>query len=122
MVAFLVPSLSYSGRGRRCGTAHAVFGEGEMPDRDGPAERATPEGAQVAEEIVRRAPQDLVFVMRFLGESQYRMLRHFQEFIRAEAGRRGATAEAYPVRPLRRRARGRAARFRLQRRGTLAPF
>jgi hypothetical protein len=68
-----------------------------MPDRDGPAERATPEGAQVAEEIVRRAPQDLVFVMRFLGESQYRMLRHFQEFIRAEAGRRGATAEAYPL-------------------------
>ena len=46
---------------------------------------------------MRRAPQDLVFVMRFLGESQYRMMRHFQEFIRAEAARRGATAEEYPL-------------------------
>jgi hypothetical protein len=73
------------------------FGEDEMPDTGGPTEWATPDGAQVAEEIVRRAPQDLVFVMRFLGESQYRLMRHFQEFIRAEAARRGATAEEYPL-------------------------
>ena len=68
-----------------------------MPDIGGSTERAAPDGAQVAEEIVRRAPQDLVLVMRFLGESQYRMLRHFQEFIRTEAARRGATAEEYPL-------------------------
>jgi hypothetical protein len=68
-----------------------------MPEMDGPGERAVPAGSDVAEEIVRRAPQDLVFVMRFLGESQYRMLRHFQEFIRTEAASRGATAEEYPL-------------------------
>jgi hypothetical protein len=75
----------------------AGFGEDEMPDMGGPTGWAGPDGAQVAEEIVRRAPQDLVFVMRFLGESQYRLMRHFQEFIRAEAARRGATAEEYPL-------------------------
>ena len=68
-----------------------------MPEMDGPGERAVPAGSDVAEEIVRRAPQDLVFVMRFLGESQYRMLRGFQEFIRTEAASRGATAEEYPL-------------------------
>ena len=44
-----------------------------MPEIEGPGENAVPERSDVAEEIVRRAPQDLVFVMRFLGESQYRM-------------------------------------------------
>ena len=68
-----------------------------MPEMDDPGERAVPAGSDVAEEIVRRAPQDLVFVMRFLGESQYRLLRHFQEFIRTEAASRGATAEEYPL-------------------------
>ncbi len=68
-----------------------------MPEIEGPGENAVPERSDVAEEIVRRAPQDLVFVIRFPGESQYRMLRHFQEFIRTEAARRGATAEEYPL-------------------------
>lgn len=68
-----------------------------MPQDDGFSTEQVPPGAQVAEEIVRRAPDDLVFVMRFLGESQYRMMRHFQAFIRAEAARRGATAEQYPL-------------------------
>ena len=54
-------------------------------------------GSAVAEDIIGRASQDLVFVMRFLGESQYRMMRHFQDFIRAETARRGATAEEYPL-------------------------
>ena len=68
-----------------------------MPDNDEPAYDPVPPGAEVAEDIVRRAPQDLVFVMRFLGESQYRMMRHFQTFIRAEAARRGATVDEYPL-------------------------
>lgn len=51
----------------------------------------------VADEVVQRAPQDLVFVMRFVGESQYRMMRHFQQFIRAEAERQGASAAHYPL-------------------------
>lgn len=68
-----------------------------MPQDDRFSAEQVPPGAQVAEEIVRRAPDDLVFVMRFLGESQYRMMRHFQAFIRAEAARRGATTEQYPL-------------------------
>jgi hypothetical protein len=68
-----------------------------MRDQDDPGDKSLPDGSRVAEEIVRRAPQDLVFVMRFLGESQYRMMRHFQDFIRSEAARRGATAEEYPL-------------------------
>jgi hypothetical protein len=68
-----------------------------MPhDDESPNDRAAASAA-VAEEIVRRAPQDLVFVMRFLGESQYRLLRHFQTFIRAETARRGATVDRYPL-------------------------
>jgi hypothetical protein len=68
-----------------------------MPERDGPADGPRQDGAAVAEDIVRRAPQDLVFVMRFLGESQYRMMRHFQGFVRAELAKRGATAAEYPL-------------------------
>lgn len=68
-----------------------------MPDNAERTGGPVPQRSQVAEEIMRRAPQDLVFVMRFLGESQYRLMRHFQEFIRAEAARRGATAEEYPL-------------------------
>lgn len=68
-----------------------------MRDQDDPGDKPPPDGSRVAEEIVRRAPQDLVFVMRFLGESQYRMMRHFQDFIRTEAARRGTTAEEYPL-------------------------
>jgi hypothetical protein len=70
-----------------------AVGEEEMADRDA----AGPDGSRIAEEIVRRAPQDLVFVMRFLGESQYRLMRHFQEFIRNETAHRGATAEEFPL-------------------------
>lgn len=63
-----------------------------MPDRGEPQA-----GPAVADQILARAPQDLVFVMRFIGESQYRMLRHFQDFIRAETARRGTTAAQYPL-------------------------
>lgn len=67
-----------------------------MAQDDSADERAVV-AAMVAEEIVRRASQDLVFVMRFLGESQYRMTRHFQSFIRGEIERRGATVDRYPL-------------------------
>lgn len=67
-----------------------------MPEKDEPASGPAISGS-IADDVVRRAPQDLVFVMRFLGESQYRMMRHFQHFIRAEAERQGATAAQYPL-------------------------
>ena len=74
----------------------AALGEDEMSN-SAAASAPEPDGSRIAEAIVRRAPQDLVFVMRFLGESQYQLMRHFQEFIRSEIARRGATAEEYPL-------------------------
>ena len=69
-----------------------------MPGADGSPPSGPPSGpSNVADEIVRRAPQDLVFVMRFLGESQYRLLRHFQSFVRAELTRRDATLTEHPL-------------------------
>ncbi|MFO1072456.1 MAG: hypothetical protein U1E17_07195 [Geminicoccaceae bacterium] len=62
-----------------------------------PWRRPAPDGAGIALEIVQRVPRDLVFVMRFLGESPHRLMRHFQGFIRAETARRGATPEEYPL-------------------------
>lgn len=75
----------------------AAPSETVMPDHEEHPSELVARGALVAEEIVRRAPQDLVFVMRFIGESQYRLTRHFQDFIWAETARRGATVDAYPL-------------------------
>lgn len=68
-----------------------------MAENDGSPGGVMSGGSVVAEDIIGRASQDLVFVMRFLGESQYRMMRYFQDFIRTEIARRGATAEEYPL-------------------------
>ncbi|WP_292194347.1 hypothetical protein [Mesorhizobium sp.] len=51
----------------------------------------------VSAELVRLMPRDLVFVMRFMGESQHRLQGHFQDFIRAELAARGVTAETHPM-------------------------
>jgi hypothetical protein len=51
----------------------------------------------VSAELVRLMPRDLVFVMRFMGESQHRLQSHFQDFIRAELATRGVTAETHPM-------------------------
>jgi hypothetical protein len=69
-----------------------------MPGADGSPPSDPPSGSSnVADEIVRSAPQDLVFVMRFLGESRYRLMRHFQGFIRAELTRRDAALAEHPL-------------------------
>lgn len=65
------------------------------PDGSAPGPMFGP--SAVAEDIVRRTPQDLVFVMRFLGESQYRLMRHFQCYIRAELTRRDAAMAEHPL-------------------------
>ena len=52
---------------------------------------------QVAEHLVRRSPQDLVFVMKFLGESQLLLHDHFRAYIADELARRGATLERHPL-------------------------
>ena len=51
----------------------------------------------VSEDLVRLMPRDLVFVMRFMGESQYRLQSHFQDFIRAELEASGVTGETHPM-------------------------
>lgn len=53
--------------------------------------------ADVTADLVGLMPRDLVFVMRFMGESQYRMQTHFQDFIRTELAVDGITAESHPM-------------------------
>lgn len=52
---------------------------------------------RVASDIISEAARDLVFVMRFLGGSQLRLLGHFRSFIAEELARRGTTHDAYPL-------------------------
>jgi hypothetical protein len=55
------------------------------------------EAADVAADLVKLMSRDLVFVMRFMGESQHRLQGHFQDFIRAELAARGVTQETHPM-------------------------
>lgn len=50
-------------------------------------------GSTLAEAVVSRAARDLVFVMQFVGESQYTVLKHFQELVIRELAARGITRE-----------------------------
>ena len=52
---------------------------------------------QLAERLVQRSPQDLIFVMKFLGESQLLLHDHFRGFIADELARRGATLDRHPL-------------------------
>ena len=51
----------------------------------------------VTGDLVKLMPRDLVFVMRFMGESQHRLQSHFQDFIRAELAAGGVTTETHPM-------------------------
>ncbi|WP_292323599.1 hypothetical protein [Mesorhizobium sp.] len=69
-----------------------------MPsDNDGPDRSQPVQPDDVSAQLVRLMPRDLVFVMRFMGESQHRLQGHFQDFIRAELASRGVTAETHPM-------------------------
>ena len=69
-----------------------------MPsDEDGRAPPRSILSNDVAGDLVRLMPRDLVFVMRFMGESQFRLQGHFQDFIRAELCARGVTTETHPM-------------------------
>ncbi|RFB80517.1 hypothetical protein [Methylovirgula sp. 4M-Z18] len=60
-----------------------------------PAMSSLPDG--IAGDLVRLMPRDLVFIMRFMGESQFRLQSHFQDFIRAELAAGGVTTETHPM-------------------------
>lgn len=50
-----------------------------------------------AEKIVARAPEDLVFSMRFLGQSQEVLHNHFRSFLEARLADAGITPETHPM-------------------------
>lgn len=69
-----------------------------MPsDNDNPGLPMANQSDDVTTELVRLMPRDLVFVMRFMGESQHCLQSHFQDFIRAELAAGGITAETHPM-------------------------
>jgi hypothetical protein len=49
--------------------------------RDEPHGAAGSSGAELAETILALAPRDLVFVMQFMGEAQYKVLSYFQNLV-----------------------------------------
>ncbi len=54
---------------------------------------------RTAEAMVARAPQDLVFTMRFLGQSQEILHSHFRQFLEARLAEAGVTADSHPLLP-----------------------
>lgn len=60
---------------------------------------AAPDVERVAAELVALMPRDLVFVPRFLGESQERLHRYFRDFTLAEMAGCGLTLEEHPMLP-----------------------
>lgn len=51
----------------------------------------------VTTELARLMQRDLVFIMRFMGESQYLMQSHFQDFILKELAATGVTETTHPM-------------------------
>lgn len=52
-----------------------------------------------AQAMVARAPQDLVFTMRFLGQSQEILHTHFRQFLEQRLAAAGVTADRHPLLP-----------------------
>ena len=71
-----------------------------MNDPDGSGglpEELRPRASGPAAEIMARAERDVVFVVKFLGESQHILQRHFQDFVRTELEKRGITFGDHPL-------------------------
>lgn len=68
-----------------------------MPERTPDWSQSADSAATLAQEIIERAPRDLVFVMQFLGESQYRVLHYFQELVIRELEKRGVSREDHAL-------------------------
>lgn len=49
--------------------------------------------------VVARAPQDLVFTMRFLGQSQEILHSHFRHFLEDRLAEAGVTPDSHPLLP-----------------------
>lgn len=68
-----------------------------MPGKDDRPLPGHQEEDDVTSDLVRLMPRDLVFTMRFLGESQNLLQRHFQGFMEAEMAAAGMTPETHPM-------------------------
>lgn len=60
-------------------------------------EAATDALSDVASKLVRLMPRDLVFTMRFLGESQHQLQQHFRDFMAREMEAAGMTQDTHPM-------------------------
>lgn len=70
--------------------------EPSAPEDDLP-EGLQPKATGPAREIMARAERDVVFVVKFLGESQHILQRHFQSFVQTELEKRGITFGDHPL-------------------------
>lgn len=70
----------------------------ESPHSDRLQSDQTPSRATAAE-MLARAPLDLVFTMRFLGQSQEILHNHFRAFLEARLAEAGVTPESHPLLP-----------------------
>ncbi|MBX3566996.1 MAG: hypothetical protein KF914_03000 [Rhizobiaceae bacterium] len=66
-------------------------------DRGDPKRPRLGESSGVSDELLRLLPRDVVFSMRFLGESQHRLQSHFQSFIRDRLEADGVTQQTHPL-------------------------
>lgn len=63
----------------------------------GPLDPLRDQGDGITADLVRLMQRDLVFALRFMGESQYRLQSHFQDFILAELSATGVTQSSHPL-------------------------
>ncbi|MDK4742932.1 hypothetical protein PH547_28985 [Rhizobium sp. CNPSo 3464] len=71
--------------------------ETDMVDNNERAQPAVAGESDVTTELARLMKRDLIFTMRFIGESQHLMQRHFQQFILRELAMMGVTPESHPM-------------------------
>lgn len=68
-----------------------------MADRNDNPPPLGPIEGDVTTELASLMQRDLVFVMRFIGESQHLMQSHFQRFILDELAMTGVTPQTHPM-------------------------
>lgn len=70
----------------------------ESPHSDPLGSDQTPSRLTAAE-MLARAPEDLVFTMRFLGQSQEILHSHFRAFLERRLAEAGVTSDSHPLLP-----------------------
>lgn len=68
-----------------------------MPKYGDGADNACASPAGLAAHIVARAPRDLMFVMQFVGEAQYAVLKYFQDLVIEQLASRGIRREDHAL-------------------------